>query len=412
MTPQAGGSEPGRPIVESRLLLTRTPTTLVEGSLPLLEPLEICSGSVFGRRRSPGLVPVIAFGGASPRDTIEQLLLPALERPPCWVAFSGGRDSSAILAAATRIARDHGLEDPVPLTLRFALHPRTSETDWQELVIRHLGLAQWEIVQITSELEAVGPVAAPALRRHGLYWPPNAHTLARLFQAARGSALITGNGGDEIFTPRTVKRPSLGEFARARPRRKALKYGVYTLLPRPLRIRVWTRRTLKLPWLRPPALREVRRLYAARFRGGGKSWRHAAEGLLASRYLELTLATFQAMARDSDVLLVQPFYDPRFLGGVADVAPIHGFPSRAVAMRELFGDLLPQRSIERSTKASFTEVFYGPISRAFAESWDGTGLDTTLVDPASLRREWSKPRPDFRSLSPLQAAWLASESQA
>ena len=364
---------------------------------------------MFGRRRSPGLVPELAPGGAGPRKTLERLLLPALERPPCWVAFSGGRDSSAILAAATRIARDHGLEDPVPLTLRFALHPRTSETDWQELVVRHLGLARWEIMPTTSELEAVGPVAAPALRRHGLYWPPNAHTLARLFQAARGGVLITGNGGDEIFTPRATKRPSLGEFATARPRRKAFKYGAYALLPRSLRIRVWTRRTLRLPWLRPTALREVRRLYAMRFRDRKTSWRNGARTLLASRYLELTLGTFEALARDAGMRLVQPFYDPSFLGAVADVAPRNGFPDRAAAMRELFGDLLPHRSIERPTKASFTEVFYGPACRAFAESWDGTGLDTTLVDPDGLRREWSRPRPDFRALSPLQAAWLAAQ---
>ncbi|HET9333679.1 MAG TPA: asparagine synthase-related protein [Gemmatimonadota bacterium] len=364
---------------------------------------------MFGRRRSPGPVPRIESGGASPRTTLERLLLPALERPPCWVAFSGGRDSSAILAAATRIAREHGLEDPVPLTLRFALHPRTSETDWQELVVRHLGIGRWEIVPITSELEALGPVAAPALRRHGLYWPPNAHTLARLFQAASGGALITGNGGDEIFTPRATKRPSLAEFARARPRWKAFQYGAYALLPRSLKIRVWTHRTLRLPWLRPTALREVRRLYAKRFRDRPTSWRDGATNLLASRYVELTLSTFEALARDAGMRLVQPFYDPLFLGAVADVAPRNGFPGRAAAMRELFGDLLPHRSIERSTKASFTEVFYGPACRVFAESWDGTGLDTTLVDPDGLRREWSKPRPDFRSLSPLQAAWLAAQ---
>lgn len=367
---------------------------------------------VLGRRRSPRVVPEIDSGGASSRDILERLLIPALERPPCWVAFSGGRDSSAILAAATRIARFHGLEDPVPLTLRFALHPRTSETDWQELVVRHLGLARWEISQVTSELEAIGSIAAPALRRHGLYWPPNAHTMARLFQIATGSALITGNGGDEIFTPRTERRPSLREFAGVRPKRRALKYAAYNLFPKPLKIRVWTRRTLRLPWLRPAALREVRRLYATRYHGAPKSWRDGAGDLLASRYLELTLATFDALARDADVRLVQPFYDSRFLGAVADVAPTNGFPSRAVAMRELFGDLLPQRSIERSSKASFTEVFCGSSCRAFADSWDGTGLDTTLVDTAALRGEWSKARTDFRSLTPLQAAWLASGQQS
>jgi asparagine synthase (glutamine-hydrolysing) len=366
---------------------------------------------VFGRRRSPAASAEIASGGTGPREALEGLLVPALERPPCWVAFSGGRDSSAILAVATKVAREHGLEDPIPLTLRFALHPRTRETDWQELTVRHLGLKQWEVHEITSELEAVGPIAAPALRRHGLYWPPNAHTLARLFQAASGGVLITGNGGDEVFSPLAVKRPSLGQLIRARPRRKVLKYVTFGLLPRRLRTQFWVRKSLPLPWLRPTPLREVRRLYAAKFHNRGPSWRDALRGLIESRYLELTLQTFDALADDADVRLVQPFYDPRFLGAVADVAPTSGFVDRATAMRVLFGDLLPRRSVERPTKASFTEVFYGPSCRAFADSWDGTGLDTALVDPDALRREWAKPRPDFRAMTPLQAAWLASGAQ-
>jgi asparagine synthase (glutamine-hydrolysing) len=382
-------------------------STGAERGLPPLEPLEIASGSVFGRRRSPGRGVRIESVGARPRETLDRLLLPALERPPCWIAFSGGRDSSAILAAATRIAREHGLEDPVPLTLRFALHPRTSESDWQEIVIRHLGLASWEIAPITWELEVLGPIATPALRRHGLYWPPNAGTLAALFRHARGSSLVTGNGGDEIFSPRVGRRPTLRDYLRGRPRRKALKIAVYSALPRPLRVRDWTRRALPLPWLRPAARREVRRRFAERCRGSRSGWREAAEGLLTSRYLELTLAAFHALARDHDVRLVQPFYDPGFLGGVADVAP-DGFPSREIAMRELFGDLLPAQSVARTTKATFTEAFFGPACRAFAERWDGAGLDEGLVDPAALRREWSKARPDFRSFTPLQAAWLAT----
>lgn len=377
------------------------------GRLPLLEPLEVASGSVFGRRRIPGPDIRIESGGAHPRETLERLLIPALERHPCRIAFSGGRDSSALLACATRIARARGLADPVPITLRFADHPRTGETEWQELVVRHLGLDSWEIVPVAWELEALGPMATRALRLHGLFWPPNAPTLAGLFRHARGGSLVTGNGGDEIFSPRVGRRPTLREYLRARPRRKALKVAAFLHLPGPLRTRAWTRRILPLPWLRPPARREARRRYAERFHGPRTSWRQAAERFLTSRYFELTHAAFEALARDDDVRLVQPFYDPRFLGGVADVAP-GGFPSRAIAMRELFGDLLPSRTVERATKASFTEAFFGPACRSFAESWDGSGLDEALVAPGALRREWSKPRPDFRSFTPLQAAWLAA----
>jgi hypothetical protein len=143
---------------------------------------------------------------------------------------------------------------------------------------------------------------------------------------------------------------------------------------------------------------------------GQPLWRSALQALVDSRYLETTLGAFEAFARDEGVRLVQPFYDPRFLGALADVAPPTGFPDRSTAMRVLFGDLLPDRSVERTTKATFTEAFFGPACRAFVKQWDGTGLEHVPIDPTALRTEWSKPRPDFRSLTALQAAWLASES--
>ena len=69
---------------------------------------------VFGERRTPAPDPADLWPTADPRPTLERILLGALQRAPCVVAFSGGRDSSALLAEATRVARVHGLEDPVP----------------------------------------------------------------------------------------------------------------------------------------------------------------------------------------------------------------------------------------------------------------------------------------------------------
>ncbi len=111
--------------------------------LPPLDPLEVSSGLPFGPRRAPP-TEVDPRPSAPPAETLEEILLQALQQPPVVVAFSGGRDSAAILAKATQVARANGFEDPIPHTLRFPGAPRTSEEDWQELIIRHLGLRELE----------------------------------------------------------------------------------------------------------------------------------------------------------------------------------------------------------------------------------------------------------------------------
>src|SRR5687768_13796753 len=53
------------------------------------------------------------------REALEQAVLVGLMRPPCVVSFSGGRDSSAVLAIAAHVARREGLPLPIPVSLRF-----------------------------------------------------------------------------------------------------------------------------------------------------------------------------------------------------------------------------------------------------------------------------------------------------
>ena len=79
-------------------------------------------------------------------------------------------------------------------------------------------------------------------------------------------------------------------------------------------------------------------------------------------------------------------------------------------MERHFGDVLPPRLLERTTKAVFDELHGGREVRSFAETWDGRGLDERLVDPDALREQWMSPRPHYRSLTALNAAWLASKS--
>ena len=365
---------------------------------------------MLGRRRSTLSVRALPTGSPSVREVLADLLIPPLENDPCFVSFSGGRDSAALLSLATRLARERGLPDPVPTTLRFENRPRSDENDWQEMTIDHLGFRRWEIVTIGEELNPLGPMATEVLRRHGLYWPPVAHRIKPLLDVARGNVLVFGTGGDEVFSPwrRHPARERLD--ARVRPLRKAVRRTAFNLLPESLRVYIRLRRRKELAWLRPVARREVERKYRALIlrRHRQSSWAEAIRRIPESRNFELTQSIFAAMARDANVSLVQPFFDPRFLRALGESAPRRGFPSRAAAMEVHFGDVLPPQVVQRTTKAVFDELHGGHETRKFAEAWNGRGLDVALVDPESLRAEWLEPRPEYRSLTALNAAWLAS----
>src|SRR5690625_7336371 len=78
----------------------------------------------------------------SPRDALDDAIRPALVGGPCFVTFSGGRDSSAVLAAATELARRDGLPDPIPVTRTSPGLPAAAEPGWQRLGIDHGGVRQ------------------------------------------------------------------------------------------------------------------------------------------------------------------------------------------------------------------------------------------------------------------------------
>ncbi len=147
--------------------------------MSVLSPLELASGLVLGTVSELDL----PAERTDPRAAMERGLLEPLRRGPCLVSFSGGRDSSAVLAVATSVARREGLPLPIPATLRFPGAKDSAESEWQESVVAHLGLQDWIRLETTDELDCVGPVASASLARHGLLWPSNAHFHAPLFAA-------------------------------------------------------------------------------------------------------------------------------------------------------------------------------------------------------------------------------------
>jgi asparagine synthase (glutamine-hydrolysing) len=369
---------------------------------------------MLGGRRGPAVAPAGDHGDRAPLAVLETLLLPALERRPCLVAFSGGRDSSTVLAVATAVARREGLDDPVPTTFRYDGHPRTQEDEWQEAMLRHLAIGDRVVLSYDDEADALGTIASGLLARVGHYWPSGAHVVMPLLEAAAGGSLLTGVGGDELFSPWEHRRLALLRAGRLRPGGDDLRRLALALSPPPVRRALWRRRApVQIPWLTPAGNRGLAAAYADHVdRFLRRSWARSAEDYLDSRYLEVMQGSLAALAATADVALVEPFMDPAMVRAVVSRAPREGFASREEALGAHFGDLVPAETLGRSTKAVFTEVFWGPASRAFAEEWDGTGLDPALVDVAALRAQWRAPRPDFRSVSALHAAWMAGRESA
>jgi hypothetical protein len=236
-----------------------------------LTAVELATGIVIGDGADPGPLPAVP-AGETPLEALERACLPALRRGRCCVSFSGGRDSSIVLAAATRVARREGLPLPLPVTNRFPHAGPTDESDWQELVVRHLGLDDWLRIDHTDALDIVGPVARQVLARHGLLWPFNAHFHVPLLEAAEGGTLLTGIGGDELFGSSRWARAASVLLLRESPRPRDLMRIALLASPRPLRRATLARRFPEdlFPWLTAPARRElIRACRSARRPGSG-----------------------------------------------------------------------------------------------------------------------------------------------
>jgi len=180
--------------------------------------------------------------------------------------------------------------------------------------------------------------------------------------------------------------------------------------PRPVRRAVHRRRaTVPFGWLTADAHRALARTIAeaeAREPVRPEARLRFWQGLRSMRIGTAALAT---LGRDEDVLVAHPLSAPKLAAAIARDAR-RGFRGRTEGMQALFAGHLPDDVLARSGKATFDEAFFHRHGRAFAASWDGTGLPEDVVDVAALRREWGSGAPAPQSLSLLQVAWLARES--
>jgi len=373
-----------------------------------MDPLEVAGGWVNGY--DP--VPLPPGPHESHRQALDRILLPHLEKSPCLVAFSGGRDSSVLLAAAVTLARRESLPTPVPITLSYPDAADTDETTWQHTVLSHLGLTDRIVLTVHDEHDPLGPVGTRVLRRHGLIWPPNFTPTYRMLEHARGGTLLTGEGGDEAFGLKRITPLTKLLSARARVPVAVYRDAARTLAPAALRRRAAFRDRYRRPWLRPEteallSRRDAEDLAAYSLHAARNTWQFATR-----RCARIGYETIRSLASEMDTAYVQAFAEPPLVASVAAAAGRWGWTGRTAAMHALFGDLLPREVLERRTKALFANAVFRHHTREFARTWDGTGVDPTLVDPEALRANWLSPTPHAPSMSLLQQAWLAGHPPA
>lgn len=374
----------------------------------VLRPIEIASGLVFGSEE-PGPA-VSALPPSAIRTHLEDAVLPALQRAPCLVSFSGGRDSSSVLALVAHVARREGLPAPVPATLRFPGLSESDESDWQERVVRHLGLEDWIRLEPGSDLDVVGPIATDVLERHGLLWPFNAYVHQPLFEHARGGSLLTGFGGDEIFDSMRPDRIHAILARRVTPvPRDALRVGLAVSPWRVRRTVLQRRSALILPWLTTSGQTALTDSWATDEAREPRRLAARASWWSRRRALRVALRSLTELAAAENVLSRSPLASPELAVSIHADSRL-AFADRAGRLQAVFGDLLPEAIYERRSKASFNRAFYGPHARSFVERWQGDGVDDTLVDRDALRRAWHDPVPDGRTFTLLQHAWLVTQA--
>ncbi|MDQ1725166.1 MAG: hypothetical protein QOG52_2194 [Frankiaceae bacterium] len=374
--------------------------------LPALTDVEIAWGWPYGIDPSVPARPPSAQPTA--RSVFDGIIRDALVSGSCAVSFSGGRDSSAVLAVAVDVARREGLPLPAAVTFHYPGDADADEREWQELVVRHLKVDDWQRVDASEGTDLLGAAATEALRAAGRpIFPAAAGLWPWRVQQHSADVWLTGEYGDNVMG---VQRATpISHLVRRRGRVRAPYWwaAAMALAPSP----VWARYSLgddsSLPWLRPEVVPLRRAAARADALTEPRWWDDNVWHVGRVRSVTMGNRVVHALAAGAGATLVEPFGTDAFRAAWAREGGRLGFPGRTAAMRSLFADVLPEAILARQTKATFNAGLVGPATREFIDGWTGSGVDSDLVDPEQLAANWQTGSPHALSLLLMQQAWLA-----
>ncbi len=381
--------------------------------LPRVSEHDVALGFLFGAEVSG---PTEDTAESEPVRALRAVLRPALSGTPCVLAFSGGRDSSLLLALAADLAAREGLNPPVALTFRYPEDEHAEESSWQQLVVDHLrrrGLRfDWECIDIGPQFDVLGALVTPILRAHGAaLWPPALGSTVLLANLVRGGSLVTGDYGDEVLGGH--RATVLRTVARCRGRglgREAWGEVMLTAAPEKVRRAAFARRIEGGEWLRPAFRWEWRDRRARHAAAQPLRWDASVRFPLRQRAAIIGRQTLRTVASWYDCKLVEPLGSPGFVASLAAFGGRWGIGGRSACVRLLADGLLPEAVIERRDKAYFNASRFGAATADFVRSWDGSGLNDDLVDAEVLREVWSAGFVPAPTAMLLQHAWLSTEA--
>jgi len=345
-------------------------------------------------------------------QTVFDLIEPALAGGRCFVSFSGGRESVFVLAAATAAARAKGHADPIPATLRYPLASTAREAKQQERVIAHLGLRDWERIEISDELEIVGPYARRALREAGVLFPVTAYVLLPLLDVARGGWLLAGGGMTDFFAYWRWARLADVLAGRRQPRPRDLRQLVVAALPAQARAALLRSRSRPggAPWLREEASRQFEHLVHSRAVDVPVRFGAALARQRRHRCYLGVRRGFDALAASAGAQFLMPFRTDEFMAAFAERGGRTGFGDRSETLRHLAGHSLAADHLRRSDGVNEQRVLFGERARAFGERWSGKGVDSEVVDADALRALWCGQAPPWGTSMLFQLAFAHDEA--
>ena len=286
-----------------------------QGANPFaLTELEVATGHVLGQVDAPWPEGPGTEGG--PLDVLFDEARRILGGGRCAVAFSGGRDSSALLACFLHVARRDGFEEPTAITARWPGNAAAEESEWQDHVARGLKVKRWEIITPGTDFDLLGPLATGLLRAFGLLWPAPAAVFLPMIDTVGDGTLVTGDGGDEVFGLWGLGR-IWSKVKQGRGLRSAVRPVLGGALPDRLRrLRALSGAEAYQSWLTPEAWTAQREVLAAEAVAVAPLWwpdyLHAVNSDRGLRVAERAYATICASRGGS---LATPLKSPPFLFG-------------------------------------------------------------------------------------------------